>query len=180
MPVFSLFSLLFKIIVQNPIIFSCFQPILTFFPPDLSMKYRIFISIVDISANLKNIDIDKEILENIDIDRISNRLEFGISNSPTYTWYQLRSTYQCLCNWNLWAARKCKQSTKMHSGENASCPPTVHYLHSTCAAFDCEDWRILFRLKISTKYNYEDIFVSKYQPNMNNEISMWIQISIIL
>ena len=34
------------------------------------MKYRIFISIVDISANLKNIDIDidKEIFENIDID----------------------------------------------------------------------------------------------------------------
>ena len=34
------------------------------------MKYRIFISIVDISANLKNIDIDidKESLENIDID----------------------------------------------------------------------------------------------------------------
>ena len=36
------------------------------------MEYRIFISIVDISANLKNIgidiDIDKEILENIDID----------------------------------------------------------------------------------------------------------------
>ena len=82
--------------MQNPIIFSCFQPILTFFPPDLSMKYRIFISIVDISANLKNIDIDidkeilenididididKEILENIDIDKIANRLEFGISN----------------------------------------------------------------------------------------------------
>ena len=54
------------------------------------MKYRIFISIVDISANLKNIDINKEIfenididkesLENIDIDKILNRLEFGISN----------------------------------------------------------------------------------------------------
>ena len=27
-----------------------------------------------------DIDIDKEILENIDIDKISNRLEFGISN----------------------------------------------------------------------------------------------------
>ena len=58
--------------MQNPIIFACFQPILTFFPPDLLMKYRIFISTVDISANLKNIDIDididKEIFENIDID----------------------------------------------------------------------------------------------------------------
>merc|ERR1712061_276235 len=36
------------------------------------MEYRIFISIVDISANFKNIDIDididKDILENIDID----------------------------------------------------------------------------------------------------------------
>ena len=76
------------------------------------MEYWIFISIVDISANFKNIgididkeilenvdididtnidkeilenididiDIDKDILENIDIDKISNRLEFGISN----------------------------------------------------------------------------------------------------
>ena len=37
------------------------------------MEYRIFISIVDILANLKNIDIDicidRAILENIDIDR---------------------------------------------------------------------------------------------------------------
>merc|ERR1712061_587904 len=80
------------------------------------MEYRIFISIVDISANFKNIDIDididkdilenididididkyilenidivididKEILENIDIDKISNRLEFGISNRAIY------------------------------------------------------------------------------------------------
>ena len=73
------------------------------------MKYWIFISTVDISANLKNIDIDididkevlenididkevlenidihidKEILENIDIDKILNWLEFGISNSPS-------------------------------------------------------------------------------------------------
>merc|ERR1712110_1148371 len=42
------------------------------FSPVLLMEYRIFISIVDISANFKNIDIDididKEILENIDID----------------------------------------------------------------------------------------------------------------
>ena len=72
LPVFSLFSPLFEIIVHNQIIFVYFQPILIFFPHDLSMKYRIFISIVDISANLKNIDIDididKESLENIDID----------------------------------------------------------------------------------------------------------------
>ena len=83
--------------MQKTIIFACFQPILIFFPPDLSMKYRIFISIVDISANLKNIDIDididkeslenididKAIQKNIDIDKISNRLEFGISNRAT-------------------------------------------------------------------------------------------------
>ena len=30
-----------------------------------------------------DIDIDKEISENIDIDKISNRLEFGISNRAT-------------------------------------------------------------------------------------------------
>ena len=79
------------------------------------MEYWIFISIVDISANLKIIDIDetilknieidiaKEVLENIDIDnlenididideeiwekininKISNQLEFDISNRAT-------------------------------------------------------------------------------------------------
>ena len=120
--------------------FCPFSAYLGVFSPVLLMEYRIFISIVDISANLKNIgidididkeilenididididkdilenididinidkeilenidididivkdslenidiviDIDKEILENIDIDKISNRLEFGISN----------------------------------------------------------------------------------------------------
>ena len=35
----------------------------------------------DILENIDiDIDIDKEILENIDIDKISNQLEFGISN----------------------------------------------------------------------------------------------------
>ena len=64
-------------------------------PPPCSI-YRYRISIVDISTLLKNIDIgidndkaflknigidiDKEILENINIDKISNQLEFGISN----------------------------------------------------------------------------------------------------
>ena len=33
------------------------------------------------------IDIDKEILENIDIDKILNRLEFGISNRATGNTY---------------------------------------------------------------------------------------------
>ena len=65
------------------------------FSPDLWMEYRIFISIVDISANLENIDIDKVILKisiSISISirlfwkisiSISNRLEFGISNRAT-------------------------------------------------------------------------------------------------
>ena len=50
--------------------FACFQPILLFFSADLLMEYRMFISIVDISTNLKNIDIDidKTIIKNIDID----------------------------------------------------------------------------------------------------------------
>ena len=40
------------------------------FSSDLLINYRKFISIVDISANFKNIDIDidKDILENIDIN----------------------------------------------------------------------------------------------------------------
>ena len=64
--------------------FYLFSAYFGVFSPVLLMEYRIFISIVDISSNFKNIgidiDIDKEILENIDIDKISNRLEFGISN----------------------------------------------------------------------------------------------------
>ena len=86
--------------------FCLFSAYFGVFSPDLLMEYRIFISIVDISANLKNIDInidinkgilqnididvdkailknidiDKEILENIDIDKITNPLEFDISN----------------------------------------------------------------------------------------------------
>ena len=95
--------------------FCLFSAYLGVFCPDLWMKYRIFISIVDISANLENIDIDididkdnlknididididmailenididididKGILQNIDIDKISYRLGFGISNTPT-------------------------------------------------------------------------------------------------
>ena len=41
------------------------------FSPVLLMEYQIFISIVDISANLKNIDIniDNTILKNIDIQK---------------------------------------------------------------------------------------------------------------
>ena len=49
--------------------FCLFSAYFGVFSPDLWMEYRIFISIVDISANLENIDIDieKAILENIDI-----------------------------------------------------------------------------------------------------------------
>ena len=109
--------------------FCLFSAYFGLFPPDLWMEYRIFISIVDISANLENIDInidkvilkisisisisilenidididravlenidkeilenididiDKEISENIDIDKILNRLEFGISNRASW------------------------------------------------------------------------------------------------
>ena len=35
-------------------------------------------------AILENIDSDKEILQNIDIDEISYRLGFGISNTPNH------------------------------------------------------------------------------------------------
>ena len=33
---------------------------------------------------MENINIDKKILENIDVDKISNRLEFGISNRASH------------------------------------------------------------------------------------------------
>ena len=52
--------------------FCLFSAYFCVFSSDLLIKYRKFISIVDISANLRNIDIDididKEILENIDIN----------------------------------------------------------------------------------------------------------------
>ena len=44
-----------------------------------------------------DIDIDKEIFENIDIDKISNQLEFGISNRASHLAFSLRlSLHQCL------------------------------------------------------------------------------------
>ena len=53
--------------------FCLFSAYFGVFSPDLWMEYRIFISIVDISANLENndidIDIDRAVLENIDIDK---------------------------------------------------------------------------------------------------------------
>ena len=35
---------------------------------------------------LENIDIDKAILQNINIDKISNRFKFGLSNRATSNW----------------------------------------------------------------------------------------------
>ena len=66
--------------VQILIIFCLFSAYFCVFSSDLLIKYRKFISIVDISANLRNIDIDididKEILENIDIDINIDKVKF--------------------------------------------------------------------------------------------------------
>ena len=58
--------------------FCLFSAYFCVFSSDLLIKYRKFISIVDISANLRNIDIDidKEILENIDIDIDIDKVKF--------------------------------------------------------------------------------------------------------
>ena len=48
-------------------------------------------------AILENIDIDKGILQNIDIDKISYRLGFGISNTPSYKCHS-KSLKQYQCN----------------------------------------------------------------------------------
>ena len=62
-----------KIMVHNGYKIRSFLPVLNLFwcfcPPGLLMEYQISISIVDISPNLRNIDIDKAILKNIDIDK---------------------------------------------------------------------------------------------------------------
>ena len=52
--------------------FCLFSAYFGVFSPDLWMKYRIFISIVDISANLENIDID------IDIDNAILKISISI------------------------------------------------------------------------------------------------------
>ena len=44
-------------------------------------------------AILENIDIDKGILQNIDIDKISYRLGFGISNTPSVLPLKVRRNY---------------------------------------------------------------------------------------
>ena len=50
--------------------FCLFSAYVGVFPPDLLMEYGILITIVNASTNLKNINInnDKEVLKNIDID----------------------------------------------------------------------------------------------------------------
>ena len=49
---------------------------------DINIDMVILENIVDMDF-LENIDIDKGILKNIDIDKISYRLGFGISNTPS-------------------------------------------------------------------------------------------------
>ena len=48
-------------------------------------------------AILENIDIDKGILQNIDIDKISYRLGFGISNTPSNTYALIAHLCVCVC-----------------------------------------------------------------------------------
>ena len=55
--------------------FCLFSAYFGVFSPDLWMEYRIFISIVDISANLENIDIDID----IDIDKAILKISISIS-----------------------------------------------------------------------------------------------------
>ena len=71
-----------------------FSPYFGVFPPDLLMEYRIFISIVDISANLKNIDIDKEIFENIDIEI---NIDKGIIEISIKEWIKMSAKYDNFC-----------------------------------------------------------------------------------
>ena len=64
----------------------------------------------EILENIDNdIDIDKEILANIDIDKISNRLEFGISNSTSLGWSLEWSPHKNITHW-------------LTSGHNYCCP----------------------------------------------------------
>ena len=62
--------------------FCLFSAYFGVFSPVLWLEYRIFISIVDISANLENIDIDKAILK----ISISIRLFWKISISIGLFW----------------------------------------------------------------------------------------------
>ena len=50
-----------------------------------------------------DIDIDKAILQNIDIDKISNRFKFGISNRATRpsVWPETSSTLGQACNFRI-------------------------------------------------------------------------------
>ena len=58
--------------------FCLFSAYVGVFPPDLWMKYRIFILIVDISANLENIDSD--------IDKVILKISISISISIRLFW----------------------------------------------------------------------------------------------
>ena len=90
---------------------ACFQPISVFFPwfvdgisntfndSQYIGKFEIFNNNIDIEAILKNINIIKGILENIDIDEILNQLEFGIYR----TGIDGRQLLLVMCvHWNIW------------------------------------------------------------------------------
>ena len=66
--------------------FCLFSAYFGVFSPVLWIEYRIFISIVDISANLENIDIDKVILKISISISISIRLFWQISISIGLFW----------------------------------------------------------------------------------------------
>ena len=106
--------------------FCLFSAYFGVFSPDLLMEYKIFILAVDISKNLKNIDIDKAILkyidinidkgiwQNIDIDYEGKYFEHRYLIPPDLTWGTLKykkedenflmkketaQVQQCSCHW---------------------------------------------------------------------------------
>ena len=77
--------------------FCLFSAYFGVFSPDLWMKYRIFISIVDISANLENIDIDKAVLKiSISISIFSKFADIStIPNWTMLTIWAILPSYTC-------------------------------------------------------------------------------------
>ena len=83
---------------------------------DMAILENIDIDIDIDMAILENIDIDidKGILQNVDIDKISYRLEFGISNTPTVLLHPLHwcPTTLLTCNGSFYYNMFCELNSQ--------------------------------------------------------------------
>ena len=169
--------------------FCLFSAYFGVFSPDLWMEYRIFISIVDISANLENIDIDKAILK----ISISIRLFWKISISIGLFWkisITIRRFWKISISISIRRFRKISISIKYRIDKNLAYRTGLLVLHmyshifvgelqtsmlwsiGDALQFNVYDFVIFFA---SSKYFVEVVITCFYVQKRNeHDITVWI------